>query len=184
MPYIPKQHEIYDLLPDSRAHGGEVFSYPSALLSKIEAVLGSSEGVMPYGFESLAAYERSLDRMIEQHAKNAELTALLTKLKAEIRRMNEKDIWSVVRYVGSSNAQPIDGLTPGRAYYWPTTREEAIYDGVIDDEEFTSYQYPTSPELWEILEDPTGMAHRTIYEGAKGHLTRDEHASILKILSE
>jgi hypothetical protein len=32
------------------------------------------------------------------------------------------------------------------------------YEGVIDDEEFTSYLYDTAPELWEIAEDPLGMA--------------------------
>ena len=35
MAYIPKQHEKYDLLPECRKHGGEVFDYPSKLIFKI-----------------------------------------------------------------------------------------------------------------------------------------------------
>ena len=33
---------------------------------------------------------------------------------------------------------------------------------MIDEEEFTAYQYPTDPSAWEILLDPTGMAQRTL----------------------
>ena len=50
-----------------------------------------------------------------------------------------------------------------------------VYCGVIDDEEFTAYLYPTEPSLWEILLDPTGMAYRTIYEKGKGYLSQAEH---------
>jgi hypothetical protein len=42
------------------------------------------------------------------------------------------------------------------------------YEGVIDDEEFTSYLYPVDEGLWEIAEDPTGMA-RKIMEKEKHH---------------
>lgn len=45
-----------------------------------------------------------------------------------------------------------------------TMLDNPVYEGVIDNEEFTSYLYPTDSDLWEILEDPTGMAYRTIYE--------------------
>ena len=32
------------------------------------------------------------------------------------------------------------------------------------------YLYPTDPGLWEILEDPTGMAYITIYGNGKNKL--------------
>ena len=53
-------------------------------------------------------------------------------------------------------------LTRGRCYYWPCSKERPVYEGVIDDEEFTSYLYPCDAECWEIVLDPTGMAARAL----------------------
>ena len=39
MPYIPEQHKKYNLLPYCRKDGGEVFDYPSDLISKAEKML-------------------------------------------------------------------------------------------------------------------------------------------------
>jgi hypothetical protein len=39
MPYIPKMHEKYNLLPLCREHGGEVFSYPSDEMYEILRLL-------------------------------------------------------------------------------------------------------------------------------------------------
>ena len=36
MPYIPKEHEKYDLLPFCRERGGEVFQYPGELPDRLE----------------------------------------------------------------------------------------------------------------------------------------------------
>ena len=43
--------------------------------------------------------------------------------------------------------------------------DNPTFSGVIDEEEFTAYQFPTDSNLWEIVVDPTGMAYRTIYVG-------------------
>ena len=40
MPYIPKEHEKYDLLPFCRKSGGEVFEYPSCLVNEVEDSTG------------------------------------------------------------------------------------------------------------------------------------------------
>lgn len=69
-----------------------------------------------------------------------------------------------------------------RYYYWPTRRENPVYCGVIDDEEFTAYLYPTEASLWQILSDPTGMARRTIFEGGKGYLSQAEYDEYMKQL--
>ena len=57
-------------------------------------------------------------------------------------------------------------LTRGRCYYWPCSRDNPVYEGVIDDEEFTSYLYPCDPASWEPLYDPTGMARRALAKDA------------------
>lgn len=157
MPYIPKQHEKYNVLPYCRAHGGEVFSYPSGLLNKVESLLPEGEGLTPYGYSCYDEYYAQIDKCrYEYAADNLELEMLLLKFKLEIQKMNIKEDWAVLRFVGNSTPE-FFGLTHDKCYYWPCSKEHPEYEGVIDDEEFTSYIYPTIPELWEVLEDPLGI---------------------------
>ena len=66
--------------------------------------------------------------------------------------LNVKEIF-VLRYKGP-DIGGVFGLRNGHCYYWPCDVDHPLYEGVIDDEEYTSYWYPTEPEMWEILEDP------------------------------
>ena len=77
-------------------------------------------------------------------------------------RLNNKDLWSVLKYTGETNEFH---LTHGRAYYWPCTKEDPYFRGIVDDEEFTNYLYDvygSCSDDWIILDDPTGMAYRTL----------------------
>ena len=182
MAYIPKQHEKYDLLPFRREHGGEVFDYPSKLINEIERIMGFSDMVFPYGYDSYEEYYASVDEVIKMHGDNAELVDLLKKLKLRIKQMNVKEDWSILRYVGEKDSRALS-ITPGGVYYWPTERSNPVYHGVVNDEEFTSYLYPTEASQWEILEDPTGMAYNTIYNRADGYLGIKDHNYILEQLA-
>ena len=163
MPYIPEKHKKYNLLPYCREHGGEVFEYPYTL-DKVDEMLRLSGGsLMPYGYNSYEEYYRDVDRWIEKFKLDDDKRELLEQFKSEMLQMNQKEQWSVLKYIGESTDSCF-GLTQGNYYYWPTRIDNPGYNGVIDDEEFTSYLYPTEPQLWEIAEDPTGMAYRTIYE--------------------
>lgn len=162
MPYIPEAHLQYDLLPWSRKHGGEVFSYPGRLLEQITEFLPEGETLMPYGFDSYDEYYKLVDDFMREYATTLEAMALFRKFKKTMICMNQKESWSVLRYLGADYGD-VGGLRRGHCYYWPCSKEHPVYEGVVDEEEFTSYWFPTEPSLWEILEDPTGMAHRTIY---------------------
>ncbi|MBQ8504236.1 MAG: hypothetical protein IJ491_08160 [Clostridia bacterium] len=162
MAYIPTQHEKYNLLPFCRKNGLEVFDYPSKLLWEIDEYIG----IDPYGYNSYDDYFKELDKVAERFSGNPEAAELLRKFKSEIKRMNIKEEWSVVKYTGPTDDKAY-GLTQGKNYYWPTSKDDPVYHGVIDDEEYTSYIYPTDRNLWEILEDPTGMAYDTIYKNDK-----------------
>ena len=181
MAYIPKEHEKYDLLPECRAYGGEVFEYPCTLISKAESM--GLNFVFPYNYDSFEEYFAAVDKYIEAHKDNAELVSLLLQIKERMREMNRKEEWSVLRYVGE-NVNNLFGLTHGKIYYWPTTKENPVYQGVVDDEEFTSYMYPTEASLWEILEDPTGMAFNTIYKNGQGSLSVEKYDGIMSQLSD
>ena len=174
-PYIPKEHEKYDLLPAARECGQEVFSYP-AELELVEQLIFEQEEIepdedghrnailMPYGYSSYSAYLSFLKGYADKYRdENLGLSETIEWLIGAIKRMNVKENWSIVRYVGHEyDNEKYSSLTRGRCYYWPCSKEKPVYEGVIDNEEFTSYLYPCTPESWEILEDPTGMATRAL----------------------
>jgi predicted RNA-binding Zn-ribbon protein involved in translation (DUF1610 family) len=176
-PYIPPEHEGYGLLPGLRESGGEVFSYPAELDAIDEMVSEREDGpdaerrksrLIPYNMQSYAEYFALLADYEERYREaDPELAESIAWLAGAVRRMNVKEDWSVIRYVGGEydgDGAPGLGLTKGRCYYWPCSREKPVYEGVIDDEEFTSYLYlyPCDPGSWEVVSDPTGMAARAL----------------------
>ena len=180
MAYIPEKHQKYDLLPRSRKHGGEVFSYPS-LLDTLEKYLPEGYNMVPYGYDSYDAYYTEMDIYASKWFQDEKTADLYKKFKQEMLQMNIKEHWSVLRYVGKSDER-LFGLTHGNIYYWPCSLDRPVYEGVIDDEEFTSYWYSTEASDWEILEDPTGMAYRTIYEKGKGYTSRKRYENVMNQL--
>ncbi len=162
MPYIPKHHEKYDLLPYCRKNGGEVFDYPSDLMRKLGEFMKPGDQLDPYGYDSYEEYFAEIDRISQKYADRPEVMALFAEFVVQMKEMNCKDEWSVLKYIGPKEGGAF-GLTPGKDYYWPVSKWKPVYSGVIDDEEYTSYLYPTDSNLWEILEDPTGMAYNTLY---------------------
>jgi len=155
-PYIPAEHVPLDVLPWNREEGYEVFSYPPEL-NDVDDALFEAEGlnrnergtrvalIYPYGYHSYGEYFAHLQGYVDKYEKTApELADSIRRLIESIKRMNVKEDWSVVRYVGHEydNNPRVFGLTRGRCYYWPCSKEKPVYEGVIDDEEFTSYLYP------------------------------------------
>lgn len=175
MPYIPEEHKKYPVLPYSRERGGEVFQYHSWPEEQLVELVG--EHLIPYGYDSYEEYFAKIDSLIQLHAKESKTVRLLELVKEGIMEWNQKEDWSICRFVGEDIGEVL-GLHQGGYYYWPCTASNPKFGGVIDDEEFTAYQYPTDPDLWEIVVDPTGMARQTIYEGV-GALSRKSFDSIM-----
>ena len=178
MPYIPKHHEKYGLLPSCREHGGEVFDYPSELLSEVNKLLKPDDNLIPYGYNSYEEYFDEVDRLAEEFKDNPDKYNLFVEFKKVMREMNCKEEWSILRYIGEDDDN-LFGVTKGKIYYWPASKSDPVYSGVIDDEEFTAYWYATDSDLWEILEDPTGMAYNTIYCDGENSISSEELQSIL-----
>lgn len=165
MTSIPERHLRYGVLPLCRESGAEVFSYP-AELPFVDDMLCRALGkkvslITPYGYDSQGGYLS----VLEGYAGRVEgarpfLAADLRGLERSVVGLNDKEAWSVVRYVGEASDDL--ELTQGRCYYWPCCEESPRYEGVIDDEEFTSYVYAPDPASWEVVDDPAGMATRTV----------------------
>lgn len=181
MAYIPEQHKQYDLLPFRREHGGEVFEDPSKLLSQINTLLDPDDHLDPYGYSSYEEYDQKIDRVAQKFCDQPEKYAMFDRYKQKVHEMNCKEQWSVLRYIGPDDGR-LFSLTRGRCYYWPCSVTNPVYSGVVDDEEYTSYFHPTDSHLWEILEDPTGMAHNTIYRNGKNRFSKVMLDHIMKQL--
>ena len=132
MPYIPKEHEKYDVLPRKRKNGGEAFDYPSKMLFQIEEIIGHD--LTPYGYESYEEYYKEVDACAEPFKDDPAVTKLFASYKAEVMRMNRKEEWSICKYKGDRIGE-IMGLESGHTYYWPTTADNPVYCGVIDEKE-------------------------------------------------
>lgn len=160
MPYIPEEHKKFNVLPYCTEHGGEVFDYPSKLVDKLGDYFPEDVIFIPYGYKS---YEEYFDYLREYREKTSDEEAkkLFDLLDEEIKKLNRKEEWSICRYVGKPMST-VHGLEPKQCYYWPCCKDDPHYHGVIDNEEFTTYWYPTDPEIWEVVWDPTGMAQRTL----------------------
>jgi hypothetical protein len=182
MAYIPDIHKEYNLLLRCQKCNGEVFSYPSTWLNKLEDA--GENNLDPYGYCSYEAYYADIDKRINERQvdNNAEIVELLKSFKDLMLQMNKKEEWSVLKYVGE-DTDAIFGLKKGRYYYWPCSMENPRYEGVIDEEEYTSYLYPTDSYLWEIAEDPTGRAYRTIYCG-NNFCSSEEYPNMMKQVKE
>lgn len=163
MPYIPIEHQKYDLLPFCRQYNKEVFDYPSDLLYEAGELLGDHAALMPCNFTCYDDYFSLLDKLAKEHSQDPKAVKTLHDLQRSIQELNRKEEWSVLRYIGPSVDEPF-GLTNRKFYYWPATKGNPIYRGIIDDSEFTSYWYSIVASDWEIAEDPTGMAYRAIFE--------------------
>lgn len=91
MPYIPLQHQKYNLLPLCQEQGGEVFSYPFAV-NDIGEIIG--ECLIPYGYDSYEDYYSYLDELIQKYGRiNSKMNAIgkkIDQLKTQMRRMNKK----------------------------------------------------------------------------------------------
>lgn len=179
MPYIPKEHEKYDLLPYCRKDGGEVFEYAGELLSETEKLIDSHITLMPYNYDSYDEYFTMIDSLIEKYSNDVKIVKRLMQVRKMVFKLNQKEEWSILKYIGPTD-DACFGLTHGKNYYWPCSKENPIYRGVIDDEEFTAYLYPTDVELWEIIEDPTGMAYRTLYKNGKGGISGIEYERLME----
>lgn len=175
MPYIPKEHEQYPVLPYRRKHGGEVFSYLSWPMEKIIELAG--EDLTPLYYRSYKEYFDTIDSFIALHADEPDTVWLLDRCKRNIVLWNTKEEWSICRYIGEDDAT----LHHGGYYYWPAMAADPQYHGVIDDEESTNYGYPTDADLWEIIVDPTGMAQNRIYGGGEAPPKTDREALLAKI---
>jgi hypothetical protein len=164
LPYIPEAHKKYNLLPGCHKYGGDVIFYPTRERDAISKLLPQDEFIYPY-HHSYAEIYANLDYCIEKYGTtNGEINKLgkrIAAYKIRVQKMNVKENWSVLRYIGNSTDElPISGWTHGR-YYYMAIDESRNCHGIFDDEEYfavSGRRRSLDSARWEIAEDPTGYA--------------------------
>ena len=133
MAYIPTSHSHYNLLPYCTAHGGEVFAYSST--QPLEDVLRDyyppQPALDPAGYDSFADYIAMLDHLVIEYNEWPEAVKAIERFRDEMHDLNQKEKWSVCRYVGK-NYDGVGGLTCGQTYYWPCSAAKPEFIGVIN----------------------------------------------------
>ena len=181
LPYIPEAHKKYNLLPQCHKYGGDVHFCPSSEHEAISALLPEDQYFSPPYHLSYDEYNNILDGYISEYGttngKLNELGKMIDDYKTLVQKMNIKENWSVLRYIGESTGYErifgdLCGFTHGRYYYLAVADidESHKFSGLIDNEEEWAWGSGCSSlnrEEWEIAEDPTGMAAMALLIGDK-----------------
>jgi len=191
MAYIPESHKKYNLLSNCDGKNTEVIicDEESDLFHGIWELLPDDEKFMPYADNvddvadcffspySYSEYYTLLDNLINKYGdingETRNLGDMITEFKDFIEKANIKENWSICRYIGESTDDDTIFIN-GRYYYWACTKEPLRFYGIIDEDGFTvsvgdkryDYRkpaYPIDGKLWEIVEDPTGIAERLLW---------------------
>lgn len=175
-PKIPSEHKKYDLLPRCSKEHKDVVAFPTDMVYFVD-FLAECVGLEAGAFDVMKFMPKKLDapnKYIKQLEKAEKLFyslrgdggPLLTKLRELIEDLNDKENWSIVRFVGDAYDSLDEAnnlyLTKGRCYYWPTSKLIPAYMGVFDNAESPMALYPLDKAAWEVVEDPTGMAARAL----------------------
>lgn len=167
MPYIPKEHKKYlkdGLLSHCRKLKREFIYRPSWLIDLLDYQLSRYRVCpSPHGFGSYDEYFSYLDYLDSKfNSKIEDFHKNICELKEIIKKENHKEEWSICRYIGKEEDYIIPDLTTGKVYYWPTSIDNPVYHGVVENDEYDTYPHSTRLKDWEIIEDPSGMATRIL----------------------
>jgi len=87
---------------------------------------------------------------------------MIADYKAHVQKINIKENWSVLRYIGeSTDSILLTGFTHGRYYYMAIDEFKKTY-GIFDNEEYYAVGCLLNSDNWEIVEDPTGKARKML----------------------
>jgi hypothetical protein len=181
LPYIPETHKKYNLLPKLHETGGDITFFPAITEEQYDEIRDFIEADMdfdyPYKFtisEMLNVFDGWIAEYGTENGKLNKAGELFTAWKARVRDWNNKENWSIVRYVGESTPSRDDGfeLMHGRYYYVPdktwgldeSNRQDDALEGLTNTEQ-NNYFWTISKRNcadWEIVEDPTGMVTKVL----------------------
>ena len=131
MPYIPETHKKYGVLPICKKYNFEMFIWDYKLLKKIKNLTNMKDYEV-YPYQKYKSYEEFLNEIDKWIEKFPNYEQEIIEYKDSIIKMNNKDLWAIIQYIGETNYS----FTKGKYYYVPMYIENNswIIGGVIDNE--------------------------------------------------
>lgn len=134
--YIPESHKKYNVLPNSQKYNYELIIWDQELLNKIRKLTNMSDHeTLPYSqFHSYQELYQEIDSWI---IKYPEYEDTIMEYKKSLEKMNNKDLWAIVKYIGKSNYS----FTKDKYYYVVMIHEsdEWKVEGIVDNEEYSCF---------------------------------------------
>lgn len=135
--YIPESHKKYDVLPFHRKYNMEMFVWDNRLLDKIKKLTNMDDHTT-YPYYHYKSYNDFLDEIENWISNFPNAKQEILEYKNSVIKMNNKDLWAIVQYIGESNW----GFTKNKYYYYVVMYIENnswIIWGIIDNEEYSAF---------------------------------------------
>lgn len=131
--YIPENHKKYNVLKYHRKYNEEMFVWNAVLLRRIEEYTKMINIYPYYRYKTYQDFYQVIDGWL---IKYPEISQEILNFKNSIIKLNNKDLWGIVQYIGKSNF----GFTQNNYYYVVMYKENNHWkvDGIIDNEEYNS----------------------------------------------
>lgn len=132
--YIPENHKKYNVLKYHRKYNKEFFAWDGVLLRKIEKYTNMINTYPYYRYKTYQDFYRVIDEWLIKYPK---IKQEIVNFKNSIIKLNNKDLWGIVQYIGKSNF----GFTQNDYYYVVMYKENNCWkiSGIIDNEEYNSF---------------------------------------------
>ena len=158
--YIPSSHKSYNVLPISRRFNLEIIIVDLNLKNKIRKLTNMTDHETST-YQNYESYEDFFDVIDSWVNKFPIYKKEILEYKNSVIKINNKDLWAIVKYVGKSNRN----FTKNKYYYVVMYKENNswIINGIIDNEECDAF-HVWSPKCthpvnlikdFEIVVDPS-----------------------------
>ena len=96
MPYIPKAHEKYNMLPICQKYNVEIFVWDNKLLKKIQSLTNLNDYMLcPY--QRYKSYDEFLENINNLINRFPNLKREIIEYRKSVMKMNNKDEWGIVQ---------------------------------------------------------------------------------------
>lgn len=147
--YIPVIHKKYDILPKCKNYNFEMIVWNPGILDKIQKLTNMTDHMCcPYQrYKSYEEFFVEIDSWINKFPDHKQE---IIKYKNSVIKMNNKDLWAIVQYVGESNWN----FTKNKFYYivMYIEKDSWVVEGIIDNEEYNAFLEWTSNSI-DLLKD-------------------------------
>lgn len=135
--YIPSSHKTYNVLPISRRFNFEIIIVDLNLKNKIRKLTNMTDHETST-YQNYESYEDFCDVIDSWVNKFPIYKKEILEYKNSVIKMNNKDLWAIVKYIGKSNWN----FTKNNYYYVVMYKDNNswIINGIIDNEEYDAFQ--------------------------------------------